>query len=493
MTTKPTAASPAAPAPEDAQVKRFAVLTAAAGLSTWAIDMAATQVGLPSQQAALGISVLASQWILNLTLMLLAGLVTVGGALGDRVGRLKMFRLGIILVAVGAVITAAGGLLGLYVVVLAGRGLQGVGAALFLPASTALLLDVFPPAERGKAQGRMMILSMLVTAFAPTLIGVIIQAVAWPVAYLLTVLAAGVAFFLASKVKYTQRQGSTAPFDYVGGVLVFLSVALLTIGIMQAGGGGFFSAAVLAPVGAGLALGAALVVISGRKASPLINFDVLKIRTVAVAVFLSMVRFLPSVLMGAFVARYVQEVLGLSATVTGMLMIVPVLAQVVAAPVGGKMLDKAGARQPVILGIGLMVAGLASLALGFGGDNLWLVVIGATLGGSGFSFINPVQMAALGDTPLEQRGMLAGIFPLAGNFGTALFVALLTAGLGALMDRYLAANPGARAAAAQASALSTLAWIGLAVTAATMAAALMLPKAAAPQAQPGTTAARPAK
>jgi hypothetical protein len=70
----------------DAAVKRFAVLAAAAGLSTWAIDMAATQVGLPSMQASLGISVTASQWILNITLMILAGLVTVGGNAGDADG-----------------------------------------------------------------------------------------------------------------------------------------------------------------------------------------------------------------------------------------------------------------------------------------------------------------------------------------------------------------------------------------------------------------------
>jgi MFS family permease len=488
-----TQAATAAAPPEDATVKRFAVFTAAAGLSTWAIDMAATQVGLPSQQAALGISVVASQWILNLTLMILAGLVTVGGSLGDRLGRLKMFRLGLILVALGAIVTTAGGLLSQYIVVLAGRATQGVGAALFLPASTALLLDVIPASERGKAQGRMMILSMLVTAFAPTLIGVIIQAVTWPFAYLLTVLAAGVAFFMASRVKYTQRQPPQTPFDYAGGVLVFLSVALLTIGIMQGGSGSLLSLAVLIPVGIGLALGAALVIVSRRKASPLINFSVLGIRSVAVAVFISLMRFLPSVLMGAFVARYVQEVLGLSATVTGMLMIVPVLAQVVAAPIAGKMLDQAGPRRPVLIGIALMVLGLASAALGFGGDNLIMVVIGATLGGAGFSFTNPVQMAALSDTPLEQRGMVAGLFPLAGNFGTALFVALLTAGMGALMNSFLAANPGATSAEAQASALSTMGWIALVVVAATAAAALMLPKATAPKAQPAAAAGRPAK
>jgi len=73
--------------------------------------MAATQVGLPSMQESLGISVTASQWILNLTLMVLAGIATVGGALGDRLGRLRMFILGIIGTIVGALIVFCGGLM----------------------------------------------------------------------------------------------------------------------------------------------------------------------------------------------------------------------------------------------------------------------------------------------------------------------------------------------------------------------------------------------
>ena len=85
MTATPVRAQPAPaqrPAPAiDESVKRMAVLAAAAALSTWAIDMAATQVGLPAIQAGLGLSVTSSQWVLNITLMLLAGFVTVGGAL----------------------------------------------------------------------------------------------------------------------------------------------------------------------------------------------------------------------------------------------------------------------------------------------------------------------------------------------------------------------------------------------------------------------------
>lgn len=473
-------------------VKRFAVLTAAAGLSTWAIDMAATQVGLPSMQADLGVSVTASQWILNLTLMILAGIVTVGGALGDRVGRLRIFRVGLLVLIVGAAVTVAGGFINSFPVVLVGRAVEGLGAALFLPASTALLLDVFPLAERGGAQGKMMMISMSITAFAPTVVGLVIQAISWPVTYLFTIAAAVVTLFLQRKVKYEQATAAKTAFDTTGSVLVFLTVALLTIGIMQAGTSGLWAPSVLLLVGAGLAIGALLVFISLRKENPLIQFRLMQIRNVAIGVFISLMRFLPNVLMGAFVARYVQQVVGLSPTVAGMLMIVPVLAQVVAAPIAGRMLDKGGPRTPVALGIGLLAVGLVFLAIGFPNLNLWLIVIGTVIGGAGFSFTNPAQMAALSETPPAQRGMLAGILPLAGQFGTALFVALLTAGLGSFMSSYIGANPGATDAAAQAFALGRLAWIGLAGTLATLVVALMLrnPSAAA-AGQPVTAVPQP--
>jgi len=329
-------------------------------------------------------------------------------------------------------------------------------------------------AERGGAQGKMMMVSMFVTAFAPTIIGLVIQIISWPFTYLFTVVSAVITIILLGKVKYEQAKGKTTPFDYAGSLLVFLTVALLTIGIMQAGTAGITSPVVLGLVGAGLLVGAILVVVSLRKQYPLIQFRLMQIRNVAIAVFITLMRFLPNVLLGAFFARYVQQVLGLSPTVAGMLMIVPVLAQVAVAPVAGKMLDKAGPRRPVSIGVGLLATGLVFAAFGFPAQSLWLVVIGAIATSAGFSFTNPVQMAALSDTPLEQRGMLAGIFPLAGNFGTALWVALLTAGLGSLMNSFIAGNPGATEAAAQASALGTLSWIGLVVTLVTLWVALKL-------------------
>jgi DHA2 family multidrug resistance protein-like MFS transporter len=305
---------------------------------------------------------------------------------------------------------------------------------------------------------------------------VIIQSVSWPYAYLLTAAAGVVSLFLAGKVKYEQKMPAKKPFDVMGSVLLFLAVILITVGIMQAGDAGLTSPSVLLFVGAGLVVGVILVVTSLRKQNPLVQFRLFQISTVAIGIFINLARFLPNVLMGAFVARFVQQALGLSPTVTGMLMILPVLSQVVVAPIGGKMLDQAGPRKPVTLGVALLALGVIILAFGYQAQNLWLVLIATILGGAGFSFTNPVSMAALSATPLEQRGMLAGLLPLASNFGTALSVALLTAGMSAFISRYMASNPGATDAAALSSALSTLAWISLVATLVTLFVAFKLPK-----------------
>lgn len=467
-------AQPSASQDIDASTRRFAVFAAAAGLSTWAIDMAATHVGLPSMQAALGISVTASQWILNVTLIILAGVVTLAGALGDRIGRMRIFRLGTLLIVVGATISFAGGLLNFFGVLVLGRAIDGLGAACSIPAATAMLLDVFPIAERGAAQGRMLAISMSVTALAPTAIGVVIQVLSWPYAYLMTVLGAVVTWLLIGRVTYIQAEPQATSFDYTGGLLVFLSVALLTTGIMQVGESGPTSPTVLLLVGAGLTSSVVLVVVALRKPNPLIQFRLMKIRNVGIAVFVTLMRFLPMVLMGVFVARYVQQVLGLSPTLTGLLMIPPILAQVGGAPIAGNMLDKGGSRAPVSLGLGLLLGGLVFLASGFPAKDIWLVSISTILGGASFSLTNPVQMSALNGVPPEQRGMLAGVFPLAGQFGTAFWVALSTAALSSMMADIMSYNPEATEATAQADALGELSWIGVGLTLATLSISLML-------------------
>ena len=122
-------------------------------------------------------------------------------------------------------------------------------------------------------------------------------------------------------------------------------------------------------------------VLLAAQGHPLVQFRLMAIRSVGIGLFVSLMRFLPSVMMGAFVARYAQQVLELSPVETGLLIILPVLAQVVAAPFAGRLQDKGGPRTPVSLGAGLLALGLALLALGFPGESLVLVLVGPSSAG----------------------------------------------------------------------------------------------------------------
>ena len=105
MTTQVT------PPDVSAAVKRAALIAAAAGISAYAVDSGATQVALPAMQASLGTTLAQSQWILNITMMTVAALVTLGGSLGDRVGRTRILRLGALGMLAGAAVVLVAGLL----------------------------------------------------------------------------------------------------------------------------------------------------------------------------------------------------------------------------------------------------------------------------------------------------------------------------------------------------------------------------------------------
>ena len=166
--------------PGAARTQRLALTAGAAALSAWALDTAGVTVALPVMQTDLGITITAAQWVLNLAFLALAGLVTLGGWLGDRKGRVVMFRAGLLVFIGGSVVAVAAGLAESYPLLLAARFAAGAGAAMFVPAGTALLIDVYPPEQRGAATGKAFAITMLVTTVGPMLAGAIVQGIGWP-------------------------------------------------------------------------------------------------------------------------------------------------------------------------------------------------------------------------------------------------------------------------------------------------------------------------
>lgn len=448
-----------------AAVKRAALMAAAAGVSAYAVDSGATQVALPAMQASLGTTLAQNQWVLNITLMTVAALVTLGGSLGDRLGRTRVLRLGALGMLAGAAVVLVAGLISSFPIVLIGRVLMGLGAALALPATTAMMIDVYTQQERGGALGRMQGISMVATLAAPIIAGLVVQFLNWPWIYLMPVIAAVATLWSLRGVSYTQHQASQGRLDLPGAVLLFLAVVTIIFGFMTAATRGWTDPVTLGSLAIGLVFLVVFVVVELRKTDPLLQVRLLRIRNVGVGVFLALMRFLPAVILGPFIPIFLQEVMDFPAAIVGFAVLPSTLAMVLLAGVGGKMLDRRGPRVPVPLSALLMAAGMAFAALGYVRTNYWLLAIGMILQGAGMAFSNTAQTAALGEVAPVQRGMVSGVFPLAGQFGNSLWLAVITALATSLVTNALIAA-GATAADFQpyfAQAMSTLSWIAAAV------------------------------
>jgi MFS family permease len=438
------------------------------------LDTAGVTVALPVLQTELGITITAAQWVLNIAFLALAGLVTLGGWLGDRKGRVTVFSAGL-LVFVGASAVAVGaGLAESFPLLLAARFAAGVGAAMFIPAGTALLIDVYPPERRGAATGKAFAITMLVTSVGPMIAGAIVQSVGWPWVFVPGLLVALVSLGALARISLPTREArlDQPRLDVVGAVLLFFAVATLIDGFMQAGADGVTAPSVLGAIGFGLVLGVGWVWWELRSASPLLDPRVIRNAAVLLALIVSFMRFLPSMLGGAFLARYVQDVLDFSPTVAGLALVPGTLATFLLAGAAGKLFDRLGIRPPVIVAVGALAASAALYALGYGQESYLLLAIGLVVGGVGLAFSNVVTPNAVGSVEPERRGSIAALMPLAGQFATALWLAVLTALLVSIGGT---ADP----AQAQVDALPILAWLATGALLVTLAVVLVLTRGAA--------------
>lgn len=462
------------PDPAAARQQRLALAAGAAALSAWALDTAGVTVALPVLQSELGITITAAQWVLNIAFLALAGLVTLGGWLGDRKGRVLVFRSGLLVFMGASVVAAGAGLAESFPLLLAARFAAGVGAAMFIPAGTALLIDIYPPEQRGSATGKAFAITMLITTVGPMLAGAIVQGVGWPWVFVPGLLAAIVAVGALRGITLPARAAAPdqARLDIVGAVLLFLAVATLIDGFMQAGVDGLTAPSVLGAIGFGVLLGAAWVWWELRSPAPLLDPRVVRNTAVLLAVVVSFMRFLPATLGGAFLARYVQEVLGFSPTMAGLALVPGTIATFLVAGAAGKLFDRLGIRPPVVAGLAAMTVSAALYALGYGQESYLLLAVGLVVGGIGLAFTNVVTPNAVGSVGPERRGAIAALMPLAGQFATALWLAVLTALLVSLGGT---ADP----AQAQVDALPTIAWLATGALLATLAVVLVLTRGAA--------------
>jgi EmrB/QacA subfamily drug resistance transporter len=389
------------------------------------IDQTIISVAAPKIQQELGLSSTGMQWAINAYLLSLATLFAFGGRLADTVGHTRVLVFGVLLFAAASAmcgLTPPGSLGEAWIV--AFRAMQGAGGALMFPAALAIVVQTFGLRERGRALALFFGIAGALTAVGPVAGGYLTQwtwrAIFWvnvPVALLALVL---IAMARPSSVHRPAR------LDYRGLVLVAAGVGVSVFGFQQASSWGWDSPATTACIAAGLLALTVFVAVEQRTRSPLIDIQVFHNRAFAIENLVLGIAMVVSIPVYFFASEYAEIALGQPALKASLVLLYFFAGFVIAAQVGGRMLDRGGAKRPVVMGCALAAAGFALWAGKAPDLKLSSVVWYVVLAGAGMGLMQgQASTDAVNRASQLSYGEATGITQTVRNYTASLGLAIL--------------------------------------------------------------------
>ncbi|KIR63429.1 MULTISPECIES: MFS transporter [Micromonospora] len=396
------------------------------------LDSTVVNVALPRLGADLGATVAGLQWTVNGYLLMLAAFVLLGGALGDRFGRRRVFLLGVVWFAVASALCGLAQGTGWLV---AARFLQGAGGALLTPGSLSVLQSSFHPDDRGRAIGTWSGLAGVSTALGPFVGGWLIDALSWRWIFFINlplavpVVLAALRWAPESRDVDASRTGSgRRRFDVAGALLGALGLGGVTYALIDAPARGVTSLPVLASVLVGVLAAVAFVLVERRRGDTAMLptglfgsrlFSVLNVFTVVVYAALGGFTF--------FLSVYLQNVVGWSAMLTGLATVPMTVLLLVGSSRAGALSARIGPRLPLTIGPVVAALGLLLLRGVSPGASYWTDVLpGVTLFGLGLTLVvAPLTASVLAAVADRFAGVASGFNNAASRAGGLLAVAAL--------------------------------------------------------------------
>lgn len=413
----------AATEPAERPLNRRLVLTGTVlGSSLAFIDGSAVNLTLPVVQQQLGGDAAGAQWIMNAYALMLGALVLAGGAAADRYGRRRVFVVGVVLFSAASALCGAAPNLALLIMA---RALQGVGAALLVPASLALLGASFDEKGRGRAVGVWAGASGLMSAIGPVLGGWLTDTVSWRAVFLINLPLAALAVWFILAGAPESREPAAGPVDWSGAACATLGLSALTWSLTQASSGDA-SAAVWTLGFMGAALLALFLRIERDAASPMVPLTLFHSRAFSGANALTLLLY--AAFGGALFLLPFQliRVHGYPATAAGAALLPLSIGLAVLSPLAGALSARIGVRAMLTIGPLLAAAGFAGLAWSAQDSAYWTGVFpGLTLVALGMGVaVAPLTDAVLGAVPSAYEGAASGVNNATARIGGLLAVAL---------------------------------------------------------------------
>ncbi len=442
--------------------KAWVLLAVSLGQFLIQLDLTIVNVALPAIGRDLGTSVSGLQWVVDGYNLALASLLLVGGRIGDRSGHKRVYLAGVLVFALGSALCAAAPTASALV---AFRVLQGVGAAIELPATLAILTHTFTGArERAQAVGIWASAAGSSLVIGPVLGGGLVAAFGWRAVFLVNLPVTVLVGVLAARTVRETTAAAAGGLDLPGQLLGALALGLLAAGAIEGGRDGFSAALPLGLFAGGVASLAAFIGVERRQADPVLPLGFFRSAAYSAANAAGLVMGFVTVGLLFVFALFFQQVQGDSPIAAGLRFLPLTAAFVLAGPLVGRLIERLGHRVPMTAGCALLALGtllLLGVGAGSGYGAVWwpFVIIGL-----GYGLLStPMAAAVLGAVPRERAGMASSTNLTArvtgGVFGVAVLGALLSAGGGQGFTRGLQAALIVAAAVALAGTALTAALI----------------------------------
>jgi EmrB/QacA subfamily drug resistance transporter len=402
------------------------------------LDSTILTIALPTLQADLHASLTGLQWVADAYLLVLTSLLLLSGSLADRLGRRRLFTLGLFGFSLGSLLCSLAPNTGSLIAL---RMLQALGGSMLVPVSLSIVRHTFTDArERAQAIGIWSGIFGLAAACGPVVGGVLVSEVGWRSVFWVNV-PIGLAMVLAAR-RYVPESRAPRPrrLDVPGQLLMIAALGTLTYAVIQGPDYGWGSARILTLFAASAAAFAAFVAVE-RRAEPLLELRFFRSLPFCGASVIAVLSFI--VLAGFLfvITLYLQQVRGYSPLGAGLALLPATVVMALAAPAAGALVGRRGPRIPLVAsGAAIAAGGALLLGLSPATSYPWLALAMAVLG-AGLGLVNPpITNTGVTGMPPSQAGVASAVISVTRQFGSVLGVAVMGAMLNASLHTGLAAG-----------------------------------------------------